>query len=159
MSEEFLAYAEKEREAVGSAFTEPLWARAVQRVDQLALLYACSRDYANPVIDAEAVEWARDVLVYLTAWVAWAAERHVGENETESATKRTLRLIEEAGADGITATQLCLATQWLRGRARERNDLVSELISGGQVYRAERKGRTKPTMVYVHRKHVPAADR
>lgn len=139
--------------------TGALWARAVQRVDQLALLYACSRDREKPVIDAAAVAWARGVILYLTDWIAWATDRHVSETESESVTKRVLRLIEAAGEEGVTQRDLTRLTQWMKGRSRERRDVLTELVDGGAVFsgtRAPSGGRTgRPATVYVHSRFVP----
>lgn len=130
-----------------------LWARAVQRVDQLALLYACSRDREKPVIDAEAVGWARDLTLWLTAWTTWAADRHVAENQAESTTKRVLRLIEDAGDDGLTSNELGRACRWLK--SRERGDVVRDLAETGDIALVKRQTGGRAAMVYIHRKNLP----
>nr|MBA2413636.1 bifunctional DNA primase/polymerase [Burkholderiaceae bacterium] len=132
---------------------ESLWTRTELQADQLSLIYACSRDNVAPTIDAEAARWAVDLAVYQTRRLLWECRRFVAENQTESDSKRVLRLIEDAGEAGITQYALTRATQWIRGRQRERTEILLGLKEGGLI-RAERRGTaTKPADVWV----APAA--
>lgn len=108
-----------------------LWTRASQKADQLSLIYAWS-DHETPTIDAPAARWAVDLADYLTRSMLWHVQRHVAENRTEGEAKRVLRLIEDAGWEGITQNHLTRRTQWLP--SRQRKEMMDGLMEADLVY-------------------------
>jgi hypothetical protein len=59
------------------------------------------------------------------------AEARVADSAQEGTVKRVLRLIAEAGSQGMSKNTLTRKTQWLRGA--ERKDVLSTLVESGQV--------------------------
>lgn len=130
-----------------------LWTRAAQKVEQLSLLYACSKHGAHVtelVIDDESVEWACSFVDVLTERMIGEAASRVAETKSEAAKLEILGLVRVRGADGITKTELCRRTRKMSKREREEalddlmegREIISDLITSGrrpkQVYRLRR---------------------
>jgi hypothetical protein len=118
-----------------------LWSRTTGKTAKLALLLACSREIVGPAIaiTLEDVERAIKISNWLTRRMLYQAYRHVARNEREGNHKKVLRLLS---SNKMTKTQLTRATRWLS--RRERDEIVSDLIDGGEVRIVEEKGSTKP---------------
>lgn len=123
-----------------------LWTRAVEKGRKLALIHACSLDPLTDSVEVESVDWAVEVVDYLTRRLIYLAELRVASNEVESNVKRVYRIISEAGDDGLSSTKLTRKTQFLRRRDRE--EIVLELVSAGMIRRCEADGKTNKTVVY-----------
>lgn len=121
-----------------------LWSRAVEKARKLALIFACSAYFEDPIIDADAVEWATGVTRFLTLRMIAEASRRVSENVTEENFNRILRIIEDAGR--ITATELQKRTRWLK--SKDRTDIINDLIEEGRIAVANCGTATKSSKVY-----------
>ena len=53
------------------------WSRTCENATKLALLYACSENHEEPVMDAAAVEWATKFAMHQTKRQLYLATRHV----------------------------------------------------------------------------------
>jgi hypothetical protein len=140
-------YAEDERKRLGDQLGS-LWPRATEKARKLALLWACSESTDAPKVSPEAAQWACDAVKYLTRRLVYLASRWLSENRQESNSKRLARLIEAAGPDGLTRSQLVRASQWLS--SRDRNELIDGLKESGQIVEEVIKTVTKPRHVYRH---------
>ncbi len=106
-----------------------VWSRSAEKVAKLALLHACSRSRTIPTeIIYEDVNWGVTLGNWLTRRLLLGCASHVSENEIEAKAKRVLSMIPSSG---ITLEKLCRRTQWLR--ARERQEIVSDLVGCGIV--------------------------
>lgn len=134
-----------------------LWTRLEQKADQLALIYAWSVDPARPRITAAAARWAADLATYLTRRTIAECRRFVAANQTEAQHLKLLRIIQDAGEDGITQAALLRKARWLRERDRE--EFLRTLIAGGdaQVVRDEAKGAGRPAVrIYARGYFLPS---
>lgn len=122
-----------------------LWTRVVEKAGQLALVYAASRGPDELVIDGQAMRWAADVAWYLTERMAWLAYAYIAENEYESSCLRVGRVIREAGASGITTTELHLRTRWLK--TKDRHEILTALIDRGEIVTDTRVSSGRPANI------------
>lgn len=112
--------------------TAAIWGRAWEGAAKVALILAgCRPDDAAQITDDDAA--------YAIALVRWCCgcmtssiARYVAENETESTGKRVERLIRDAGASGISFTELHTKTRFLK--KRERAEVVDDLMDSGLVF-------------------------
>lgn len=122
-----------------------VWSRSGEKTAKLALLFACSRWDGNlavvPRIDLSDVDRAIRITNWLTRKMLRKAFEHVAENETEHRSKKLLRAI----AGEITMSELTRRTQWLR--ARERAEIVQDLITAGYLETVQRETATKPVTI------------
>lgn len=120
-----------------------LWSGTGEITAKLALLFACSRS-RNPLqIEKQDVDLAVKLSNWLTRRKVELSQDNVAENLTETQAKRIFRLVKESGSNGLTKDQIVRRTQWIK--KRERDELLSDLISGGKIFASEinTNGRTK----------------
>ncbi len=135
-------HADAEMEAKGEGIAA-VWSRAEEKACRLALIYACSANPEEPLIDERAAAWACELSAYVTKRLLFEAHVRVADGQFDARQKRVLRLIvEHGGTQGISHTQLLWKTRWLS--VRERQDVVENLIATGQIneVRVATKGRS-----------------
>ena len=123
-----------------------LWTRSVQKADQLSLVYAWS-DAIDPIIDGPAARWAVALADYLTRSMVFHIHRHIARNQTEGDLKRVLRLIEDAGEQGVPQNTLTRKTQWLDNRKRK--EILESLVEGHQIFSQVVTGASRSTLVWT----------
>ena len=125
-----------------------LWGRAQQQARQFALIYACSANKDNPVIDKNAAEWAYELVSYLIKRKIHIADRHVADSEFDRQQKEILRYIESCG--GICFhTDLYRKFQRLEKRRRE--DIIINLEETGAIKKdwQKKKNNRQVALCYV----------
>lgn len=128
------------------AAASALWARAEEKACRLALIYACSRDHAKPVIDVDAARWACDVAEHLTRRMLFVAHEWVADGQFDARQKRVVRVVRKAGGR-ISRSDLCRRTQWLS--QRERQEVIDNLLETGQLRHEIEQTATKPRATYA----------
>lgn len=148
---EYDSIAQQEQKQIGEPLGS-LWPRAAEKANKLALLYACSENPKAPIVTDAAAIWATEVVSHLTKRLVFEAARRVCENGTEHATKRLSRLIEDAGAAGMSQTGITRATLFLK--KRERQEYLETLIESGVVFvqQVETKKAGRPKTVFTHKR-------
>ncbi|GIV04145.1 MAG: hypothetical protein KatS3mg082_2757 [Nitrospiraceae bacterium] len=125
-----------DREAETAQFDlgEPLgtlWTRATEKARKLALLYACSRQAEEPLVDETAAGWACELSRYLTRRLIYLASQWVAENPFDARRKRVLRLIAAAGEQGLSRSELYAKTRAFT--TRERAEVIEALLLCGDI--------------------------
>ncbi len=120
-----------------------LWSRSGEKAAKLALLFACSRTEVwdgEFIVEIDDIDRAIKLANWLTRWLICQCRGRVGENMVELAKLRILQII---GKDELTSSILTRKTQFLN--ARERRELVDDLLSAGRIIRKTvvTDGRTK----------------
>jgi hypothetical protein len=135
---------------------EPLgvvFGRTAEAAVKLALIYACSANHLEPVIDAAAMQWGSRIAEYSSQRLAHLAHWHVSDSVFSGLRKKILLAIEAAGANGITAARLTRRFQdddpILRPKA------LAVLCEGGLVVPVPHKPVRGPsTFVYFAARHA-----
>lgn len=70
-----------------------IWARAYEKARRLALIYSCSAEPRNPIIDAAAAAWAGEFVEYQTRRMLFMSKAYASEGEFDSRRKRLLELL------------------------------------------------------------------
>ena len=81
-----------------------LWNRANEKVNKLAMLYAVSKNVYDPIINEEAVKWARDLVVYLTRKMLFMADSYSYVDKFDQDCKKVLNVIRENGGNCMHST-------------------------------------------------------
>jgi 5S rRNA maturation endonuclease (ribonuclease M5) len=143
--------AERERSLLGDPFG-PMWGRSGEKARKLALLRAVSAGGIQAEITRDAAEWAISLIDYLTRRSIFLASRWIASSSYEGKAKRVLRLIEDAGAGGISKTDL---NNKIGLPMRERGEIIADLDERDLIYvvneQEDRRGR--PTTRYVSTKY------
>lgn len=106
-----------------------LWARCAEKAEKLALIYACSADYLQPLIDRAAVEWASEMLMHQTRRMLFLTDQHFAENQTHADLNRVAAIIRDHGK--LSRSQFTRKTQFLK--RRDRDDMLREVTERGDV--------------------------
>ena len=94
-----------------------LWARAAEKAMKLALLRAISRDFAEPVITPEDVDWARELVFHATRRMLYLASLYVFDGEFDALRQKVRQKILEKGHGKLSYRDL------LRSMHIDREDL------------------------------------
>lgn len=81
----------------GDPVSTAIWSRATELTSKLALLYSCSKEFKNPRITKEAVEWGRTIVFHQVQRQLFQASRHVSETKVDGQIKRLCCIIEKWG--------------------------------------------------------------
>jgi hypothetical protein len=119
------------RERAGTS-SEPVLARIRENSFKLALIRAVSDRPGTPAITVEDLEWGFDIADASARTILQAVEERVADTPAEAELKRLLRLIRDAGAPGISKSELTKKTQWLSG-AKRRDEILVDLVESGDV--------------------------
>jgi len=135
----------QQREAVGTNRSAVL-ARVWENTAKVALIKAVSANPRAPAVGLEDAKWARIVVERCVTTMITEAERHIAENRTQAYHQKVLRLIQGAGARGMTKSEITRRTQFLD--MRQRQEILVALIESGQVELSQRASDTRPATVY-----------
>ena len=130
----------------GDHAAQTLWARVEEKACRLALIYACSKNRENLVIDAEAVRWACNLSEYLTRRMLWLANQWVADGLFDAKQKKVIRIIRDAGGS-LSRNQLCRKTQSIT--VRERTEIIDNLKATGQIMERVDSTGGRPRSSYV----------
>ena len=131
---------------------DALWGRSTQQARQFALIYAASVNKENPVIDANAAEWAYELVTYLIKRKLYIAKRHVADGEFDRRQKEVLRYIEQCKGK-CTFSMLCRKFRNLK--KRERDEILENLFATNAVKMEEQtqqSSRKKSTVLVIPKK-------
>ena len=127
---------------------DALWGRSIQQARQFALIYACSVNKENPVIDANAAQWAYELVTYLINRKIYIAKRHVADGDFDRRQKEVLRYIEQCKGK---CTQSILCRKFRNLKQRERAEILDNLLETNAIKKEERtlKGSQRKSAFYV----------
>jgi hypothetical protein len=134
------AEAEERGDAVGTT----VWGRTNEHIRKLALLYAISANHREPSIDASAAIWAKRFALHQTKRMLFMAQSHVAENPFHAECLKLLKKLREGG--GRMGRNKLMRAMHLK--MAEFDQIVSTLISQGDITPAEIPTRTKPAFGY-----------
>ncbi len=124
-----------------------IWSGTSERTAKLALLFACSRSPQNPRIEMPDINRAIRLSNLLARALVAECSQNVSETLHEANLKRVAKVISGSGKDGLTRNELTRKTQWLRGR--ERDEILRDLLTGGQVIGAKRSTNGREAEVFI----------
>lgn len=116
---------------------ESVYSRVAENATKLALVYAVSKDFTDPVIDHKAYAWGREIALWCANHIMEKLVENVADNEIERDHKKMVKHVDDAGAAGITKREL--QRRFLKLRAFERDEMIASLIGMGFMF--EKNGR------------------
>ncbi|MCL4197688.1 MAG: DUF3987 domain-containing protein [Phycisphaerales bacterium] len=120
------AKAEAAQDAVGTT----VWGRVSEQVRKLALLHAISADARNPSIDANAVNWARQLVVHQTRRMLFMAADHVAETPFHAECLKLMKKLRDAPGRRLPHHVLL---KRMKMRAADFRDLIDTLVERGDI--------------------------
>jgi hypothetical protein len=116
---------------------DPLWSRAVEHVNKVALVVACGERFGDPIISGSTAAWSIKLVEHLVGSLVATVKDSVAGSDFERDLLYVLRAIRKAGAGGLSQSQLLLRTRRLTPKVRQ--DILNQLVSSGDVVKGERK--------------------
>ena len=121
-----------------------LWARAMEKVYKLSMIYAASQNVYAPVVTAEAVRWAFDFVSHITRKVLFRAGQFCYVSKTDQLQKRFLKRLHEVGG-AVSHSDIMRSLHLSKTEMRE---IVETLMESKQIERIMLDDKTKPTVAY-----------
>ncbi|MEO2036145.1 MAG: bifunctional DNA primase/polymerase, partial [Planctomycetaceae bacterium] len=126
-----------------------IWARANEKARRLALIYACSENHENPVIQKPAAQWAWEFVEHQTRRMLFMAGDHISENEFGARCKVVLGSLrqwnEKHGDSWMPFWKLNRRHPWSE---REHNEVRSALLNQRLIEYDGRKTGGTPQRLY-----------
>jgi hypothetical protein len=130
------------------------WSRTHENAKKLALIYACSANHEDPVIDMPAVEWASAFAMHQTRRQLYLAANYVATTEFEGLCKKALRFLrqcQESGQDRNYPTPDWKLRRHVAQNPTIYGSITEALVKQEQVLFHTIPGRTKPRSGWVLR--------
>jgi len=122
----------------------PTLSRALGSVQKLALIRAASESASSPTITTEALEWARELVEWLTAGIVAIARHRTVESSFQGDQNDVLDYLRMRGG---SATRSELVRRFRRLRAKELAEVLSVLEHAGMIRIATETGSGRPVCV------------
>lgn len=135
------AAAEQRQDAVGTT----VWGRVSEQVRKLALLHAISANAREPSIDADAVRWARRLVMHQTRRMLYRVTDHVAENPFHAECLKLMRRLRESPGRTMARNKLMRA---MHAKLADFDQMIATLLMQGDVECVEIPTRTKPAQGY-----------
>lgn len=111
-----------------------LYGKVIENTIRVALILAVSQhvnDPENAIISTGDISYAFNLVKFLAMTIEDVFRANLAENGTERDNKRLLRIIKDAGCEGITTSFLTAKSRWLNGASRRK--ILDELITCGDI--------------------------
>lgn len=120
-----------------SGVWQPIWVRAKQKAQSLALIYVASKGTNSLRIDAEAIQWACEVSEWSSSLFESVGDDHIADSEFERKCQRVYQVIQKRGIKGMTGRQLSKQRCWRALPPRDRQEVIATLLGDGRLTVAE----------------------
>ena len=114
-----------------------LWARVMEKVYKLAMIYAISENPNKPLITVNGVTWAFNFASYTTKLLLFRAGQYCYESETDKKLKRIVTLLQEHSSEHLGKRDIY---RKLGISAREFDDLERTLIESERIAKMYAEG-------------------
>ncbi len=106
------------------------WSRTHENAKKLALLYACSANHEDPVIDQAAIEWATAFAMHQTRRQLYLAVNYVAENPFHAECLKLMRKLREAPGHELSHQVLL---KRMKMRTKDFKELIETLVQRDDV--------------------------
>ncbi|TDH35704.1 DUF3987 domain-containing protein [Pseudohoeflea suaedae] len=140
---ESIKRAVKQQEAMHQPEHRPFVRRIIENAIKLALIVAVGEDSYSPVVTEANIEWAAALSWTCAASMLEQVSERLSDNQREANYKRIASLVRGAGKKGITVGQLSSRVKQID--ARQREELIRDLMEAGKVLIAPQKPTGRPS--------------
>jgi len=133
--------AEKVSDNIGMA----IWARANEKARRLALVYACSDNHAEPVVNEVAASWAARLVTHQTHRMLYMAKLHVADNPFHAECLKIIRMLQAAPGQRMQRGTLL---HDMHCKAADFDQIIGTLLQQGEVVSVVIPSKTKPAQGY-----------
>jgi len=127
-----------------------LWTRVYEAAGRLAVIYACSKNHKEPVIDRDAARWACDFAEWTCEQTNLMVAQHVAENAFHAV---WLRIEDVIRNNGGHASQSLLINK-LKISSKQLQEAIEAMGIGRRIALVEMKTKGRTRMEYVILDHA-----
>jgi hypothetical protein len=109
-----------------------LWAKGEENARRIALIISAGMSFSEPTIGIKAATYACDLVRHLLSDFTEFVAPEIVSNETERNKRKLYHIINNSGVEGITRGELTQQTRW--ANKRQRQDLIEDLLYGGEIF-------------------------
>ena len=121
---------EEHQDDIGMA----VWARALEKIDRLTLLWAASADRESPVVTAEAVEWAKRLVFALSERMLAMAAHYASESDFAQRCEQIIALLRRWQTEhGDRPMPFWMIARSLRWSSREHEEVRDALVAQHRI--------------------------
>lgn len=121
------------------------WSRYLENAIKLAMLYACSRDNQDPIIDNNALGWGAVFMSHQISRQLQMTKSYNSVSPFHADCQKFLRLLKKAKSQKISRSKLL---RDMRCRAYDFNQIVETLSQRKEIVVQRTQEKTKPTIFY-----------
>jgi hypothetical protein len=137
--------AENQNDSIGTT----VWGRVNEQARKLALLYAISENHTNPIIGADAANWATALMMHQTRRMLFMANAYSNENDFAMRCQRVIDLLskwsEQFGETWMPYRDISRKLRWNR---REHEDIRNALVDQERIETDSVVSGGRPKIVY-----------
>ena len=137
--------AENQNDSIGTT----VWGRVNEQARKLALLYAISENHTNPIIGADAANWATALMMHQTRRMLFMANAYSNENDFAMRCQRVIDLLskwsEQFGDTWMPYRDISRKLRWNR---REHEDIRNALVDQERIETDSVVSGGRPKIVY-----------
>lgn len=118
----------------GESASAILYGKVIENSIRISTISAVARhikDPENAVIDLGDIDYAFNLVKYLSMTMEDVLKLNLAENYQERLNKRVLKIIKSAGKGGITTSALTGKSRWISSQARRK--ILDDLIMSGDI--------------------------
>ncbi len=132
------------------AIAMALWARAVEKTRRLALLWACSENYEQPIITPRSIEWGWSLVEHLTRRMLFQVTLHVANSDFEARCKKLLGILHSwHSTKGNTPMPAWQVARRMKLSNRELDDVRNALVQQQRISYIEKPTGGTPQRLYL----------
>ena len=123
-----------------------LWSRARENAGKLALIHACWKNCLAPEVDAQAAQWAIDLVTHVVRHCLYEAHLCMSEGTFHERCQKIMRALEQAEGRELSRSALTRATRNMT--PRERDEAAWTLKEQGRLTIGEKTTGGRPGTWY-----------
>jgi hypothetical protein len=129
----------------GNNIAAILWTRVHEAAGRLSVVYACSKNHLEPVIDKDAAKWACEFAEWTCNQMLLMIERHVAENAFHAV---WLRIEDVIRGNGGRASQSLLINK-LKLSSKQLMEAIEAMGIGRRIALVERPTKGRARLEYI----------
>ena len=133
----------------GDNSLHPLWGRAAEQAEKLALVASMDEPGDTLRITGGAMRWATALVTALVSGIVEVAASEVSENGHDRTVNQIIATIRQAGAAGVA--RATISRKFRKIKAKDRDDILTDLARDGVIDKTTRsEGRGRPSEWYTY---------
>ena len=133
----------------GENSLHPLWGRAAEQAEKLALVASMDEPTDTLRISGCAMRWATELVSALVSGLVEVAAEEVSENGHDRVVNQIIATIRQAGAAGVA--RAAISRKFRKVKPKDRDDILTDLARDGVIHKTTRsKGRGRPSEWYTY---------